>query len=376
MSLTLLHTADLHLGAPLTSFGSYAATRREEFRQTFSRILDLAIQRSIPVLLIAGDLFDDIDVDRSLVGWVCEELRGYTQTGGQVVIIPGTHDHMEGGNWALKTLLNVHLLESPLITEPLKLNIGEETVFIYGFSFQHGQTPPDWRPMMQRRDGEGFHIGMLHGALRKNHEWNIPEKDLPFTLLDLVNLRLDYVALGHYHQPQLLEHEGKTIASYPGSPEGKNFKETGERVVHLVTFSNHNSPPEIEQVVVQTKSLVQTSIDVSGLGTLEDLISRFSSEGNEDVLARITLTGVAEFPIDVEKLHQSTHQHFGYLELRNETTLIESSWIDHLKDELTIRGAFVRRALKELEAAKTLEDRTTIRMAMHEVLAEFQRRGQ
>lgn len=373
MSLTFIHTADLHLGAPLTSFGSYASKRQQDFRDTFSKIIDYAIEQKIPLVVIAGDLFDDIEVDRALVGWVGEELRRFSYQNGQTVIIPGTHDHTEGGNWALKSLSNVYLLDSPVVTSPLKISINKTTVFLYGFSFRHGQTPEDWLSMMARREMEGFHIGLLHGAYKKSKEWNIPQKDLPFSLLDLKELRLDYVALGHYHQPQILNVEGQTIASYSGSPEGKTFSELGERVINVVTIKEPFSNPEIAQIPIQTKKLVELNLDVGECGSEEVITQRLAKDGGPDVLARIILNGVAEFPIETSKLVHSLSTSFSYLEVRNETTLIESTWVDKLKGELTIRGAFVRRAIHALESAKTIEERSLIRRAMNEVLLEFQR---
>ena len=373
MSLKFIHTADIHLGAPLTSFGDYAPKRQQDFRNTFSKIIDLAVERSIPLLLIAGDLFDDIEIDRALVGWVAEELRRYSHNNGTTVVIPGTHDHTEGGNWTLKSLNNVYLLDSPVLTSPLKLEIDSQNIYVYGFSFRHGETPENWRPMMTRRDQSGFHVGLLHGAFKRNKEWNIPQKDLPFSLLDLKELNLDYVALGHYHQSQIIEHEGRVVGAYSGSPEGKTFGESGVRVAHIVTINEPKSNAQIEQVPAQTKLLKEMTLDVGECGNEEVIIQRISKEGGPDVLARITLNGIAEFPIATEKLTYALTSSFPHIEIRNETTLIESSMVDTLRDELTIRGAFVRRALNTLEQAKTMEERSQIRRAMNEVLIEFQR---
>lgn len=373
MPLKFIHTADNHLGAPLRTFGAYASKRTEDFQRTFSKTIDYSIEKQVQLLLIAGDLFDDIEIDRALVGWVTEELRRYSHHDGNIVIIPGTHDHTESGNWALKSLNNVYLLDSPVITSPLKITIGNENIHLYGFSFRHGQTPENWRPMMTRRDAEGFHIGMLHGAYKRNKDWNIPQKDLPFSLLDLKELNLDYVALGHYHGSQILDYEGKTLASYPGSPEGKSFSETGERFIHLVTINEPGGRTEVEQIPIQTKKLLDQTLDVGDCANEDVITQRISKDCEPNTLARITLTGIAEFPIESEKIIEKLSTSFPHIEIRNETTLIESSLIDKLKDELTIRGAFVRRALSSLENAKTVEERNKIRRAMNEVLLEFQR---
>ena len=59
---TFLHAADIHLDSPLRGLESYdgapAAEIRGATRRALENLVDLACQRQVAFVLIAGDLFD------------------------------------------------------------------------------------------------------------------------------------------------------------------------------------------------------------------------------------------------------------------------------------------------------------------------------
>lgn len=62
-----LHTADWHLGIKFAQLGPKADEAREIRIQTAEKLLNVAKQSNVDFVLIAGDLFDNNDVDRSVV---------------------------------------------------------------------------------------------------------------------------------------------------------------------------------------------------------------------------------------------------------------------------------------------------------------------
>ena len=60
--LRFLHTADLHLDSPLKGLQRYEGAPVQEIRSATRRALEnivqLAIQREVQVVVIAGDVFD------------------------------------------------------------------------------------------------------------------------------------------------------------------------------------------------------------------------------------------------------------------------------------------------------------------------------
>ena len=111
--LRLLHTADVHLGAPFGFLGRRGREHREQLKATFSRVIDLAITSQVDALLIAGDLFHSPYPQPGLVGEVVYQLRRLDSEGIWTLLVRGTHDRMlpggvyEGGDFSSRPRLHV-----------------------------------------------------------------------------------------------------------------------------------------------------------------------------------------------------------------------------------------------------------------------------
>ena len=80
-------------------------------------------------------------------------------------------------------------------------------------------------------DFDDLAIGVLHANVG-DREGHGPYA--PCSLEDLRAARMDYWALGHIHQPEVLDHSPHT--AYAGCPQGLDPTETGERGCWLVTL--------------------------------------------------------------------------------------------------------------------------------------------
>jgi DNA repair exonuclease SbcCD nuclease subunit len=56
----ILHTADVHLGREYAFLRERGKEYRNQLLQTFERVLELAIDENVSLVLIAGDFFDTI----------------------------------------------------------------------------------------------------------------------------------------------------------------------------------------------------------------------------------------------------------------------------------------------------------------------------
>ena len=66
-TVKILHCADLHIGAAESFLGALAKSRRAETLITFEKIISLAKEEEVKLLLIAGDLFDSNNIEESFV---------------------------------------------------------------------------------------------------------------------------------------------------------------------------------------------------------------------------------------------------------------------------------------------------------------------
>ena len=373
MPLRILHAADVHLGTHFPSLGDYGSERSKDFLETFSRIISLALEKRVDLFCLAGDLFDLPRPTQALFGTVKAHLEKLIEAQIPIVLIPGTHDNMMASDniYLHPFFQKTTLFRDPILKEPKHFHLKGNDVYLYGMSY-HPDISIDYLKNLKRRDLPGIHIGLLHGSVKGSPDWKIYQKDFPLTKEDLFSLKLDYCALGHYHNRIVYEENGIIRASYPGTPEGKRFREEGSRYIHLVEFTEGRV--ELSPVAVNTKTLFEKEIDLFKLSSLEELPKEIAKLGGEKMIARIILKGTTEDLLDIERIQAEAAPYFSYLELMDETSVVDSQWIQRLELENSIRGFFVRKMKDKIEELQTLEEQKIYRDAFKEILYEFQKR--
>jgi DNA repair exonuclease SbcCD nuclease subunit len=377
--ITLLHTADVHLDTRFPSLGDYEAQRAKDFLETFANIVRIALERKVDLFCIAGDLFDSPHPAAAVFGFVKAHLEKLFEAQIPVILIPGTHDNMMASDNVYQHPLfqKTILFSAPILHEPKHLRIKGEDVYLYGMAY-HPEISGDYLGNLKRRSTDGIHIGLLHGSIKGAPDWKIYAKDFPIDLEELFALGLTYCALGHYHNRIVYTDEGIARASYPGTPEGKRFRESGPRYVNLIEISN-NADLKIAPVAVNTKTVIEKEIDLFTLADPASLVKEMTRWGGEKIIARFILKGTTEDFQDIERLKAEVSPYFSYIEIVDETTVLNSQWIRRLETENTIRGFFVRKMKEKIEQLATSPDKQNdeqkiYKEAFKEILSEFQKR--
>ena len=91
-----IHTADLHLDAPLKSLAlkdqGLAEIVRNATRRALETIVDLCIEEKVDALMIAGDLYDGDMRSMKTAAFLLSELERLNKSDISVFIIKGNHD--------------------------------------------------------------------------------------------------------------------------------------------------------------------------------------------------------------------------------------------------------------------------------------------
>lgn len=88
--MKILHTADWHLGSRLGRID-----RADDLRRAVGRVIDACDREAVDVLLIAGDLFDDVhraDDVRDAVELLKGAVGPFLRRGGTILAVAGNHD--------------------------------------------------------------------------------------------------------------------------------------------------------------------------------------------------------------------------------------------------------------------------------------------
>lgn len=255
-----LHTADWQIGMKASHTGEKAKVVRQKRFDAAGRIVELAKRKNVDFVLLAGDTFEDHNVDDVAVKRTVDILNRLDPI--PVYVLPGNHDPMvPGGIWDLDSWQRVgsHVA---LLRE--QQEYCHDDVVLYACPLtqkQSGLDPTAWIP--PREDGDSrIRIGVAHGSLDI-----LPDHvNFPIAADRPEQSGLDYLALGDWHGHRIF---GRAV--YPGTMEPTRFGEKDSGNVLIVDIDEAGAKPRIEVCRVNSltwiefKPTIQTVDDVENL---------------------------------------------------------------------------------------------------------------
>ena len=299
--LRFVHAADLHLDSPFRGIRAEAPPHVADtlHRATFDayeNIVSLCLRERVDALLVAGDIYDG--ADRSLRAQLrfIAGLNRLDAAGIRTFVCHGNHDPLDGWEARLDLPPGCVRFDREVSREPVFPDEPQRAA-VYGVSYPTREVRESMVPLFDSAVATlpaGFNIGLLHANVGSH-----PEHDpyAPCSVADLAGTGLDYWALGHVHTRQVLRDERPTVA-YPGNPQGRNPRETGERGVYLVEVGDYGTV-SLDFRPVDMVRWETLELDIAGLDTEQGLVDAVndaadvaleSAEGRP-VIARLTLTG-------------------------------------------------------------------------------------
>ena len=312
MSVKIVHTADVHLGARHTDLGERAAAQRERQFAAFRATVDLAIAQEADLFLVAGDLFDSNAQPRRSVERAAAEIRRLADRKIRTVVLPGTHDVYDRASiyraYDLADLAGLPAgsdLATVLTPEAPTVRFPELDLVVFGRLFATKRAPVS--PLSgfsaagsgAAGPGATWTIGMIHGSLL------IPGKtdgdEVVFTTAEIAASGLDYLALGHWHSLQAGEAGGVRYA-YPGAPEPVAVDQDRAGRALLVTLSlvDGKKRVEVAEHVVGRTRFGGYDIDVSTVPSQPALVERLAALADPDVVLDVRLVGLRPDALDLD----------------------------------------------------------------------------
>lgn len=341
-----VHTGDLHIGMPATGLGEAGGRVRAARLESLGKILEISGDIDADAILVAGDVFDDNQVDPGLVEKVASLLNDETRI--PIYIIPGNHDSYTRDSVYRRPVWNqlrehIRLLTTP---EPVELAEGVK-LFPCPLSRKHGfEDPTAWIPS---RTGEDIRIGLAHGSIPIRP--GVGDDDFPIPLDAAEKRQLDYLALGHWHS-QMSHPYGQSEARtwYCGAHEATRFGQDGAGSVLAVTIDGPGAPPKVESISCGVLKWSDYPINLSNvpLGEAIRQLRELPEAGN--ILLRIELTGRASGNDDATVADLVTVVKERFLACQVDNTKVAPASIgDSLGKLLT--SPYLRESAMELEAA-------------------------
>lgn len=361
--MKLLHCADLHIGSKIASSRVKTVNIRTELFAAFERILNIADEEKVDLLLIAGDFLELSDCDESIFrdvrNLLSRERKYY------ILLVAGNHDPRTAGSRYSDLFSDIDKMYF-FKTEEEQINFPELDTTVYGYSFSSIYQREFRLPRRKIGEKESkISIGLVHGTIADSGSSNdIFYNELP--KMEVAASGLDYLALGHIHKsnfnfdkPELQYKLGNTICLWPGCPQGRTFKEAGPKGVILAEFDGRGNS-FFKFISCANSLFINSSIDITGVESdleLSELITttleeRFDNFRNN--YYQVELTGVLEnaYKPDFESVHAHIARTIGAT-LSEAIKLYDSTRaaFDYKKisEEKTVRANFVSMIINEME---------------------------
>lgn len=350
--IRLLHTADIHFGKKFVHLGERGPAQRKAIKDAFSRVVDLAIEREVHGVLLAGDIFDSHRVSELDFQFFVKELTRLSKEGVYSFVIAGNHDYLGDGSVFLRDEFRNNEKIVFFDQDKTRVVIPEFDLTVFGASCTSKKSTKSPLSLFDSSFDTKHGVAVIHGSFA------IPEKhtpdSYPFTLQEIENSGLDYIACGDWHS-QLELPSKRTKAAYSGSPEVLDFDQTGSGGVLLVEI---DSAVEIEPIHVGKYQFAELELDLTGRENPVDFIEReVAILSGQNMIVSVSLLGVLSPSqlISAARLEEQFQEDFYSIRIEDRTSIeITDEALSSFPEEM-VSGKFVRIMQEKIAQADPMQ---------------------
>ncbi|NMB34271.1 MAG: DNA repair exonuclease [Clostridium sp.] len=365
-SLKFLHFSDLHLDSPFTSLGNnpkVRGQRRQDLLDTFDRIINLAQREAVDVILISGDLYEHNHVRESTIHYINNRFRELRDI--EIFIVPGNHDPAINNSYykSFKWSKNTHIL----CEDKPQVYLRELDTVFFGAGFSGFYEKEFAFKVDEPLNEKKFNIMLVHATVDMDFGG---ESYNPVTGKQLASYGMDYIALGHFHNPST-KIGGYDFIYNPGSPEPLGFDERGKHGVFVGTISitpEGKRERDIKFVDISKRQydILEISSDYFSSDTqIRKMIDSQSTwENPGDILLNVVLRGYTKrgYFIKIGEIEQMLRDKFFYVSITNET--VPAYDYMKLSEDPGLVGLFVRKMLERINHSPNQREKHLLEKAM------------
>lgn len=342
----ILHTADLHIGAEMSYLGLNAESRRYENLSVFKDITEYCSQNDVKICLIAGDLFDSNSAAKPFADSVLQYISLSADT--QFFYVAGNHDPLDSSSPFFERQLPSNFT---VFSENFEIKeLPDLKVRVIGKSFKHSfMTAENFNKVLPLDDF--VNLFLLHA----DFEGDSSSPYNPITRDFIEGCGADYLALGHIHKRSNLAKIGNTYTAYCGSPEGHGFDELGVKGAYVGEVSKDGV--DLEFVRFSKRIFCLEEIDISSACSAKEaseiIMQKLKSNYGEnfrDNLYKIVLKGRCQNfkSLKVTEIHSLLSGELYFVKIKSQ--LKPDYDLEQIKNEVSLRGIFVKNLLAKIEA--------------------------
>jgi hypothetical protein len=278
-----LHTGDWQLGLKLAFIaGDRGALARGERFEVVRRLADLAKERDVMAVLVAGDVFDDNAVGRDTLQRARDVLARFKPI--PVLLLPGNHDAASPDSVLRRLDAGAHV--HALTTRTPWDGVPGLRVYPCPLQRRHERDDPT-RHLPPRTPEERIRVAMAHGGLLDFDEAETPPNRIDWRAI--LDKGFDYLALGEWHGT--LRWGPRVWDS--GTPEPTRFKEKRPGHALVVEIDAPGATPRVEEILVARTRWLERQESLEDAAGIDALAVWFEGlESKSMTLVSLSLSGL------------------------------------------------------------------------------------
>lgn len=342
----ILHCADLHFDTPFKELNKETSqVSKEELLQVFKNIIDLTINENVEVLLIAGDVFDNLTVNKNTLFFISNQMKRIKNV--KVFISPGNHDPYNEKSFyrIIKWPENVYIFNGNMKFKEVE----ELNLIVWGAGFKNNYEEKTLLREVNA-DKDKINIMLIHGDIvsgNSKNEYN------PIYINDIYKSDIDYIALGHRHKFTGILKEGRTSYAYSGCPQGRGFDEEGEK--GIIIGEVYKGGTDLKFIKTSKREYIIREIDISNTNTYDEVIFKILEDiDSKDIkknFYKIILKGQIKehFTLNENILMERLKDKFYYIKIVNDTSIAID--LKELSMDYSIKGKFIENMFNKINNA-------------------------
>jgi len=292
MTLSILATADLHLGMKFAGLPDAQAALAEARFACLERLVATANERRAALLLVAGDLFHRVTVAKRDVLRAAQALRAFE--GRLAAVLPGNHDHLSPGQDPLWPVFREACGDRVLVLaepRPYPLAHYDLDACLYPGPCRawHSSTNAiGWVKAAGRDPDSRHHVGVAHGSLAGVSP-DLDQSYYPMREGELAAAGPDLWVIGHTHL-RYPERPGQASRVFiPGAPEPDGYDCAHAGTAWLLLLGDDSV--EVEPLQTGAYRFVHEDVSDVSAAELEALAARHAGPGAARELLKVRLSG-------------------------------------------------------------------------------------
>lgn len=340
--IKILQTGDLHFDTPFKDLNKkISLISKEELLEVFSRIIELCLINSVDILLLTGDIFDNLTVDKKTLFFIKNQIERIENI--RVFISPGNHDPYNDKSFykMIEWPKNVYVFKDNI--ENVKIE--ELKTVVWGAAFTNNYIRKSLLKNIKIEE-DYINIMTIHGELSNSDEGN---EYNPITKEDIGLSGLNYIAIGHRHNFSGIQKSNNTYYGYAGCPQGRGFDEVEDKGVILGDITKDTV--NLEFVRTSKRNYYIKNIDITNTNSYEEIkniiLSEISEEERNLNFYKIILKGEVEsyFNINEEVVLEKVKDYFYFIKIIDNTKIKID--IDTIAKDYSIKGVYARKLLEK-----------------------------